>query len=158
MAFDSEPRCYNHSQIVMIKLFAVLIAFVEAYQEVQQFFVVRLNESEALKDQMLQLSPAAIYTIDLREQRFMAVNENLCRSTGYTEDELLAMKPYDLLTAKSRQRFSQRWERIEAGKPVPSAMELEIQTKDGDIKWGQFHVRHLYKGEKYWHPGRHGQY
>ena len=148
MAFDSEPRTYDASQIFMIKLLAILIAFVEAYREVQQFFEVRLNESEALNDQMLQLSPAAIYTIDLREQRFMAVNEFMCRSTGYTEEELLAMKPYDLLTAESRQRFFQRWERIDAGKPVSSDMELEIRTKDGAIKWGQFHVRHLYKDDK----------
>ena len=97
---------------------------------------------------MLQLSPAAIYTIDLREQRFMAVNEFMCRSTGYTEEELLAMKPYDLLTAESRQRFFQRWERIDAGLPVSSDMELEIRTRDGAIKWGQFHVRHLYKDDK----------
>jgi PAS domain S-box-containing protein len=148
MAFDSEPRLFDASQIVMIKLLAILIAFVEAYREVQQFFEVRLNESEALKDQVLQLSPAAIYTIDLREHRFMAVNEFMCQSTGYTEEELLAMKPYDLLTADSRQRFFQRWESIDAGIPVSSDMELEIRTKDGAIKWGQFHVRHLYKDDK----------
>lgn len=148
MAFDSEPRSYDNSQIVMVKLLAILIAFTETYREVQQFFEVRLNESEALKDQMLELSPAAIYTIDLREQRFIAANEYMCRSTGYTEEELLAMKPSDLLTAESRQRFFQRWERINAGKPVSSDMELEIQTKKGDIRWGQFHVRHLYKDDK----------
>jgi PAS domain S-box-containing protein len=148
MAFDSEPRSYDNSQIVMFKLLAILIAFTETYSEVQRFFEVRLNESEALKDQMLQLSPAAIYTIDLREQRLMAVNEYMCRSTGYTEEELLAMKPSDLLTAESRQRFFQRWERINAGKPVSSDMELELQTKNGDIRWGQFHVRHLYKDDK----------
>jgi len=148
MAFDPEPRDFDASQILMIKLLAILIAFVEAYREVQQFFEGRLNESKALNDQMLQLSPAAIYTIDLREQRFMAVNEYMCRSTGYTEEELLAMKPYDLLTAGSRQRFFQRWERIDAGLPVSSDMELEIRTRDGAIKWGQFHVRHLYKDDR----------
>jgi PAS domain S-box-containing protein len=148
MAFDSEPHQFDASQTVMIKLLAMLISFVETYREVQQFFEVRLNESEALNNQMLQLSPAAIYTIDLREQRFMAVNEYMCQSTGYSEKELLAMKPYDLLTDESRQSFYQRWERIDAGKSVPSDMELEIRTKKGDIKWGQFHVRHLYKDDK----------
>ena len=94
------------------------------------------------------MSPAAIYTFDLREQRFMAVNDYMCRSTGYAEEELLAMKPYDLLTPKSRESFFERWERIDAGQPVSSDMELEIQTKDGDIKWGHFHVRHLYKDDR----------
>jgi PAS domain S-box-containing protein len=148
IAFDSEPRKYDASQIMMIKLLAVMVAFVEVYREVQKTFEDRLNESEALNDQMLQLSPAAVYIIDLLEQRMMAVNKNMCHSTGYTENELLAMKPNDLLTSESRQSLSQRWERIAAGKPVPSSMELEIQTKDGEIKWGQFHIRHLYKDDK----------
>jgi PAS domain S-box-containing protein len=148
MAFDTEPRRYDASQIMMIKLLAMLIAFGEAYREVQQFFTVRLNESEALKDQMLQLSPAAIYTIDLREQRFMAVNDYMCQSTEYTEEELLAMKPYDLLTAESRRKFFERWDRINAGKPVSSDMELEVRTKGGQIRRGQFHVRHLYKDDQ----------
>jgi PAS domain S-box-containing protein len=148
MVFDSEPRCYDASQIMMIKMLAMLIAFIEAYREVQQFFEVRLNESEALKDQMLQLSPAAIYTIDLQAQRFMAVNEYMCRSTGYSEEELLAIKPNYLLTDESKERFIQRWERIDAGKPVSPDMELEIRTKDGAVKWGQFHIRHLYKDDK----------
>jgi PAS domain S-box-containing protein len=97
---------------------------------------------------MLQLSPAAIYTIDLRENRFIAVNEYMCRSTGYTEEELLAMKPHDLLTDESRQSFFERWDRINAGKPVSADMELEVRTKDGQIRWGQFHVRHLYKDDR----------
>jgi PAS domain S-box-containing protein len=148
MAFDSKPRCFDASEITVIKIVAMLISQVEAYREVQQSFEDRLYESEALTYQMLQLSPAAIYTFDLRAQRFMAVNDYMCESTGYTEEELLSMKPYDLLTPKSRQCFFQRWERIDAGQTVPSDMELEIQTKDGGIKWGRFHIRHLYKDDR----------
>jgi PAS domain S-box-containing protein len=148
MVFDSKPRIFNTLQIFLIKMIAVLVACVEAHMQIQTCFENRLNESEALNYQMLQLSPAAIYTIDLVEQRFLAVNEQMCRSSGYSEEELLAMKPFDLLTPKSRMLFVQRCKAMSAGQPVSTDVELEVITKSGDIEWGQFHIRHLYKDRK----------
>jgi PAS domain S-box-containing protein len=148
MVFDSKPRIFNTLQIFSMKMLAALIACVEAHMQIQASFQDRLNESEALNYQMLQLSPAAIYTIDLLDQRFLAVNEQMCRSTGYSEEELLTMKPFDLLTAKSRMLFMQRCKAMAAGQPVSTDVELEVITKNGDIEWGQFHIRHLYKDRK----------
>ncbi len=146
--FDSNPRNYSALHIFVIKMLAMLISFVEAHKKIQTSFEDRLNESEALNYQMLQLSPAAIYTIDLVAKRFLAVNEHMCRSTGYSEEELLEMNPLDLLTPKSRMMFLQRCAAMAAGSPVSTDVELEIKTKSGGDEWGQFHIRHLYKDGK----------
>ncbi len=146
--FDSNPRHFNALHIFVIKMLAMLISFVEVHKKIQSSFEERLNESEALNYQMLQLSPAAIYTIDLVKKRFLAVNEHMCRSTGYSEEELLEMNPFDLLTPRSRMLFMKRCAMMAAGNPVSTDVELEIKTKSGGEEWGQFHIRHLYRGGK----------
>ncbi len=146
--FDSKPRVFNAFQISLIGMIAILISFVESHQKSQSSIEDRLSESEALNYQVLQLSPAAIYKIDLVQQRFLAVNEHMCRSTGYSEDELFGMKPFDLLTPQSRMVFLRRCQNMAAGKSVSSNVELEIKTKEGGIEWGQFHIRHHHENDK----------
>lgn len=148
LVFDSKPRAFDGLHILLLKIMALLISIVEAQKKIQSSLEERLYESETLNYQTLQMSPAAIYTIDLINQRFVAVNEHMCRSTGYSEAELLAMNPSDLLTADSRTIFFQRCEAMAAGKIVTPDVELGIQTKGGDVEWGQFHIRHLYKDGK----------
>ncbi|MCP3889763.1 MAG: PAS domain S-box protein, partial [Desulfobulbaceae bacterium] len=108
----------------------------------------RLDESEALNHQMLQLSAVAIYRVDLVRQRFVKVNDHMCRATGYSEEELLAMQPMDLLTPSSRVLFRKRCLAMAASKPVTSDVEFEIKTKSGTLEWCQFHIRHLYENGK----------
>jgi PAS domain S-box-containing protein len=109
-----------------------------------------LDETQALNDQMLQLSPTAIYRIDLRAQRFVKVNDYMCKATGYSEKELLSMKPEELLTPESRRKFHARIADILSGRPVSTNMDYEIRTKSGRIEWGRFHIRHLYDAGKIW--------
>ncbi len=146
--FDSGPRVFGSLDILAVRMSAMLIACVESCRQCQASFEDRLKESEALTYQMLQLSPVAIYSIDLLEQRFLSVNEQMCRSTGYTEEELLAMKPLDLLTPQSRMFFVQRCEAMAVGELVSTEIELELKTKKGDVEWGQFHIRHIYTDNK----------
>ncbi len=148
MVFDSKPRILNVLHIFSIKMLAVLIACIEAHMQIQTSFEDRLNESEALNYQMLQLSPAAIFSIDLLAQRFLAVNVQTCQAIGYSEAELLAMKPFDLLTPKSRMLFVRRCEAMAAGQPVSNDVELEVITKSGGVEWGQFHIRYISKDGK----------
>lgn len=147
-AFGSEPRAFDSLDIVAAKMSAMLIACIESCRKIRAGIEDRLKESEALNYQMLQLSPVAIYTIDLVDQRFLAVNEQMCRSTGYTEEELLAMKPFDLLTPRSQKLFSQRCKAMADGEPVSTDVELEVKTKKGDVEWGQFHIRHILTDSK----------
>lgn len=109
-----------------------------------------LDESQALNDQMLQLSPAAIYRIDIRANKFLKVNDLMCVATGYSEEELLAMNPEDLLTPESRHKFHERILEMGAGKNVSNHVDYDIRTKSGRIEWVRFHVRHLYEGDVLW--------
>jgi PAS domain S-box-containing protein len=111
----------------------------------------QLEESQALNYQLFQLSPAAIYRIDLRALRLIKVNDQVCHYTGFSEEELMAMPPDEVLTPESRQVFYRQLADIEAGKPVPNNLEFEFTTKNGVTEWGHFHIRHLYdEGGKIW--------
>jgi PAS domain S-box-containing protein len=110
----------------------------------------KLDESQALIYQLFQLSPTSIYQVDLRAGRFVKVNEQMCRATGYSETELLAMKPEDLLTPASRELLHQRLADLAEGRTLSGSVEFEIKTKSGKIEWGHFHIRHLRKGGHIW--------
>jgi len=107
----------------------------------------QLDESRALNEQLYQLSPAAIYRIDLRNLRLLKVNAEACRYTGYTEEELLAMPVIELLTPSSRKAFYRHAAEIEAGHPAPEDLEFEFTTKSGRLEWGHLHIRHLYDAD-----------
>ena len=106
----------------------------------------RLSEREVLHTQLMKkLPPAAIYGIDLVEQKFLYANEYMCRVMGYTEDEFLALNPKELLTQESREMFRERLMAMAAGRPVSGHVEFELVTKSGNTEWGQFYIRHIYE-------------
>jgi PAS domain S-box-containing protein len=106
----------------------------------------RLDESEALVYQMFQLSPVAIYRIDLLRQRFIAVNDHMCHATGYSREEFLSLNPINLLTAESRKLYRSRLKAMAEGKSVSSNVDYEVITKSGVVEWARFHIRHLFDG------------
>ena len=108
----------------------------------------RFDECESLVLQMLQLVPAAIYKIDLIRQRFVMVNQQMCLATGYSEEELLEMNPFDLLTPQSSILFRQRCLAMDAGKPVSNEVEFEVLTKEGKTEWAHFQIHHLYQKDR----------
>jgi PAS domain S-box-containing protein len=93
---------------------------------------------------MFQLSPVAIYRVDYIRQRFLAVNEYMCRATGYSKDEFLSLKPIHLLTPKSRKLYRKRLKAMAEGKPVSNNVDFEMITKSGAVEWVSLHIRHLF--------------
>lgn len=110
----------------------------------------QLDESQALINQLFQLAPTTIYQIDLRAGRLTKVNDQMCRHTGYSEEELLSMKPEELLTPESIEVFYEKLANIDAGGPLPRTMELQVKTKSGKLEWGLLHINHLYADDKIW--------
>ncbi len=146
MAMRNERRDWAQEETsTLMTLMGIIAQWKEACTTAHQ-----LAESQALNEQLYQLSPAAIYRIDLRNLRLLNVNAESCRSTGYTEQELLAMPADQLLTPASREVFYRQLADIATGKAVPEDLEFEFTTKSGKTEWGHLHIRHLYENGKIW--------
>jgi PAS domain S-box-containing protein len=110
----------------------------------------RRNQSECSGNhpstcEILKYVPVGIYHIDLINLRLLMVNDYMCATSGYTEEELLASNPMDILTPQSRAVLYERLQQMAKGKSVSSDLELEIIKKNGETEWGQFNIHHIYK-------------
>ncbi len=90
-----------------------------------------LRKSEERARNLLRYAPAGICEIDLAGSKFISVNELMCNYLGYSEEELLRLNPFDLLTEKSRDISRERIRRRLAGKEGDDAVEYKIKAKDG---------------------------
>jgi PAS domain S-box-containing protein len=104
-----------------------------------------LRESEERYRQLLNHAPAGIFEVDYREQKFVTVNDVMCRYTGYTREEFLALNPFDILTEESKMRFMERLNRILAGEKVPETVEFTIRGKGGREFWVMLNARFVYE-------------
>jgi PAS domain S-box-containing protein len=143
MAMQTGPRRWEEERLDALMASMGAIAQWKEGRAIAQ----QLDESQALNYQLFQLSPAGIYRIDLRALRLIKVNDQVCRYTGFTEEELMAMPPDEIMMPESRQAFYRQLADIEAGKPVADNMEIEFTTKSGATEWGHLHIRHLYDEE-----------
>jgi PAS domain S-box-containing protein len=96
--------------------------------------------------EILKHVPVAIYHIDLVAQRFLMVNDFMCRQSGYSEKELLRSNPLDTLAPQSRAVFLERLAAMAAGKRVSNKIELEYLAKNGENGWARLHIHHVYEG------------
>lgn len=90
-----------------------------------------LRKSEERYRNLVKYAPAAIYETDLQAARFLSINEVMCNILGYSQEELLAMKPADLLSRESRLVFRERIEKMLAQKKPGDPVECRMRRKDG---------------------------
>jgi len=90
-----------------------------------------LKESEEKYKNLVKYAPAAIYEMDVPGTKFLSVNDVMCDILGYSREELLAIKPADLLTEENRAHFKQRIEKKLAGEKIAETVEYKIERKDG---------------------------
>jgi PAS domain S-box-containing protein len=107
-----------------------------------------LRESHARYKQLFDHAPVGIYEVDLRENRLVSVNDTICKYTGYTKEELLAMDPLDLLTEESKRAFKERLATLSLGEAIPQNAEFEIFAKDGRRLWGHLHSKFFFEDGK----------
>jgi PAS domain S-box-containing protein len=91
-----------------------------------------LRESEEKYRSLVKYAPAAIYEMDLQGAQFLSVNDAMCDSLQYSKEELLSIKPADLLDEESRSRFQSRIRGKLAGERIDEGIEYRIRRKDGD--------------------------
>lgn len=135
------PYAWSSTEMGVLKTVAQILA-----QRLNSHCIThRLDENEALTYQMFQFSPVAIYRIDFVRQRFIAVNDYMCRATGYSREEFLSLEPMSLLTFESLKLYQKRLAALAEGRPIPSNVDYEVITKSGAIEWAKFHIRHLFE-------------
>jgi len=103
-----------------------------------------LRESEKRYKQLFNHAPAGIYELDFNEQRFIAVNDVMCKYTGYSEEEFLTMSPYDILSEDGKLLYEERSKRLVGGENISESVEYKIITKGGGEIWVALNVSPVY--------------
>ena len=103
-----------------------------------------LQTSEEKHRLLVEHAPAGIYEIDFIERRFKTVNEAACKMLGYTEAELLAMNPMDMLDQDSARIFLERLRKAQDGGTLTDFIEYKAKRKDGSEIWGVLHSKFKY--------------
>ena len=107
-----------------------------------------LRESEEKYRELVINAPAGIYEVDYETNRFISVNDVICKYTGYTREELSTMNLFNLLTKESQQLMLVRLEKLMNGEKMDPTVEYCIRTKDGNELWGLFSARYIYEAGK----------
>lgn len=98
-----------------------------------------LKGSEEKFRTIVENALAGIFTIDENYQ-FVYVNQEFCRITGYSEQEILGMDFRRLISEASVSTVVGYYIRRRNGEPAPSRYELEIIGKHGDIRQAEITV------------------
>ncbi|MFX0086195.1 MAG: PAS domain S-box protein [Candidatus Hodarchaeota archaeon] len=81
-------------------------------------------------------SPAGILEVDVVRGQFISVNEIICKRTGYTKEELLALNPFDLLPEESKEYFAEKQISLLSDKETISRRaEFKVRKKDSSLLW-----------------------
>ncbi|MEQ8200996.1 MAG: PAS domain S-box protein [Syntrophomonadaceae bacterium] len=97
-------------------------------------------ERERQYRELVEYAPTGIYEIDLQTYRFISVNDAMCRLTGYSRDELLAMDPSDLVDQRFQEVYQVRAKQwLDGEKPAPG-LDYMIRTKDDREVWATLEV------------------
>ncbi|MCW4003938.1 MAG: PAS domain S-box protein [Candidatus Bathyarchaeota archaeon] len=108
----------------------------------------QLVENAKKYEYLSKHAPMGIFEIDYNGPKFKSVNNAICKMLGYSEQELLAMNPFDLLYDGSKKRFQERINSLLNGKKVDKPIEYYAKTKDGRGIWGIMNIKLNYKNGK----------
>ena len=104
-----------------------------------------LRQSEEKSSLLIKYAPSMIYELDFHGQKFKSVNDEMCKTLGYTREELLAMNPFDLLEGASKNVFKDRIGRTLDSEPIKDFVEYKVKTKDGRELYGAIRVTFIFK-------------
>lgn len=94
----------------------------------------KLKESEEFYRMLVDKSFAGIHII--QKGKYVFLNKSLAKGTGYSEEELLKMDPFQLLHPEDREKVYKAYLNRESGKRVgEKTATWRIVTKDGKTRW-----------------------
>ncbi len=104
-----------------------------------------LQQSEENYRLLIKNAPSIIYELDFRGNSFKSVNDEMCKTLGYTREELLGMNPGDLLVGTSKTAFRERIRKTLEGEPIKDFIEYRVRTKDGRELSGALRTTIIFK-------------
>ena len=91
-----------------------------------------LKESEEKFRTLTQISLTGIF---IYHETFIYVNPAFCEITGYTEQELLTMHPWEVLTSQYQEKIKEVARKRITGELLESTqMQVDVKRKDGQIR------------------------
>ncbi|MEM2272469.1 MAG: PAS domain-containing protein, partial [Archaeoglobaceae archaeon] len=107
----------------------------------------KIKESEEFYKMLVDKSFAGIYII--QKGKFVFFNQSFLRGTGYNQDEIKNIDPFQLIHPEDRERVYNNYLKREAGlREDERAVYWKIIRKDGKIRWITARAtRIMYKGE-----------
>jgi len=84
---------------------------------------------------LVEVTKAGIYEIDFISNKFVYVNNVICKQLGYSKEEMLNMKIEDILTKNSFEQWKKRISDLKHGEYIDSTFEYEAKRKDGGSVW-----------------------
>lgn len=93
-------------------------------------------KSERKYNHLIDVAGAAIFEIDFVNEKFIYVNDVMCKLVGWSRSELLKMSPTDVLTKSGVRVFYERQKALKNGEFIDNVTEYEARTKEGSIIWG----------------------
>ena len=101
-----------------------------------------LRKSEEKYRQLFQHAPSAIYELDLKNRKFISINDVMCAHTGYSREELIQLDPFDLFTESSMKIYRERIKSLYEDHEVASSQEYEIKKKDGTTMFALLNINY----------------
>lgn len=92
-----------------------------------------LRRSEERYRNLVKFAPAVIFEMNLKGTKFLTVNDTMCNTLGHTSEELLAIRPLDLLDATGRMIFKERIKSKIHGENIINDAEIRILKKNGEF-------------------------
>ena len=106
----------------------------------------RLKESEERFQAIAEITPSAIFIHD--GGKYLYVNPPMEHITGYSKEELLSMKLWEIIHPDYREMVKDFARRRLLGENVPSKYETKILTKDGRERWANIYAKKVSYNEK----------
>ncbi len=107
---------------------------------------IRLKESEERFQIFVEITPSAVFIHD--GEKYLYVNSSMERISGYSKEELLSMKLWEVVHPGYREKVRDFARRRVLGEDVPSKYEIKLLTKDGREIWVNVYVRKVsYSGK-----------
>lgn len=111
-------------------------------------YAIERHKWKSSFNKVVESTHAAIYEIDFVNMLFTYINDVALRETGYTKEEMLNMKPTDILTEESINRWFDRLMKIQNGETIDNIEEFQIKRKDGSLMWILITADYKYQDDK----------